>query len=141
MYCRNCGNQIETDQEFCTSCGSREGEGRQRPSSTILIRDKGAGIAALLSTIMAGLGQIYVGKIGRGILLLVIDIVFTSISTGIMLSALYIGGTNEEILGAWVIGGIFMIPYFIVWIWNIFDAYKLANQYNDLLQANGRRPW
>jgi hypothetical protein len=33
------------------------------------------------------------------------------------------------------------VCYFILWIWNIFDAYKKANEYNDSLRATGKRPW
>ena len=33
------------------------------------------------------------------------------------------------------------VPMFIIWLWNIFDAYGLAKRYNNSSRANGRPPW
>jgi len=82
------------------------------PPRPIILKEKDAGIAAVLSLIIPGLGQMYVGKVGRGIIILLITIV---------LSVVLIG--------------------FIIWIWNIFDAYNLAKKYNEALKTTGTKPW
>lgn len=69
---------------------------------------KSAGLAAILSFLIPGLGQIYNGEIGKGILFLVVAIIFA------FLILLLIG-----------------IPlYFILWIYGIYDAYQGAERHN-----------
>ena len=70
---------------------------------------------------LCGIGQIYAGRVGRGI--------------GIM-------------IGVWIlvaIGfatmGIGLIAVLAVFIWQIFDTKKLCKEYNDFLASNGRAPW
>lgn len=69
---------------------------------------KNAGLAAVLSFFFTGLGQIYNGQIGKGILFIIIQI----INIGLMFL---------------VIG---FITYPIVWIWGMFDAYRTAEKIN-----------
>lgn len=80
---------------------------------------KEAGIAALLSLLIPGAGQIYVGDVGIGIAMLI----------GIMV--------------LWGIGAVFLpllIVAFGLSIWSIFDAYKRAEAFNRRGQKRrGRR--
>jgi len=84
---------------------------------------KNPGLAALLS-IIPGLGQLYDGRIARGLIFLVLGIPVATI-----LAAIFF----------WTIVALFLPLIF--WIWNIFDAYNLAVQYNRLLAQTGRPPW
>ena len=69
---------------------------------------KNSGIAAVLSFFWPGLGQIYNGEIGKGILLFLLTIVFA------VLSFLLIG-----------------IPLLLVlWVWSMYDAYNVAETIN-----------
>lgn len=68
---------------------------------------KSEAIALLLSFLLPGLGQFYLGKIGRGLL--------------------FLFGTIGAAVLTFGIGG------FIVWIWNIIDAYNLAKKHNLIL--------
>lgn len=68
-----------------------------------------AGIAAVLSFFISGLGQIYNGQIVKGLV-----IIFVQIVNG-LLTAVLIG---------W-------IPLAIVWVWAIFDAYFVASRKNS----------
>lgn len=70
---------------------------------------KNAGLAAVLSFFFAGLGQIYNGQIGKGILLIVLQ------------------GINAFLMTV-VIG---FITYPILWIYGMVDAYKTANKINE----------
>ena len=67
---------------------------------------KNPGIAAVLSFFFTGLGQIYNGQIGKGILFIVIQLV------NIALMFVVVG----------------FITYFIFWIWGMVDAYKQAEK-------------
>ncbi|MCI0453925.1 MAG: hypothetical protein L0Y68_02880 [Candidatus Dadabacteria bacterium] len=69
---------------------------------------KNPGIAAVLSFFFTGLGQIYNGQIGKGILF----IIFQIISILLMFS------------------GIGFITFPIIWIWGMVDAYKTAEKIN-----------
>jgi TM2 domain-containing membrane protein YozV len=69
---------------------------------------KNSGLAAVLSFFFAGLGQIYNGQIGKGVLFIVIQ--------GVNLLLMFI-----------IVG---FITYPIVWIWGMMDAYKTAEKIN-----------
>jgi TM2 domain-containing membrane protein YozV len=103
MYCPKCGAQLQFDDaEICPKCGVRI---KSAPSSEI----KSTGIAAIASFVIPGLGQIYCGKIGRGIMILI----------GAIICCLLII----------VVIGIILAPIF--WIWNVYDAYTLAKKINS----------
>ena len=75
---------------------------------------------------LSGIGHMYVGKVGKGI--------------GILIGVLVLGviGAATVMLG---IGVIFLIGAFILFIWQIFNARKLCREYNDYLSRNGQPPW
>jgi TM2 domain-containing membrane protein YozV len=107
-YCPNCGAELQyKEAEICPSCGVRI-----RPPETP--KKKEPVLAALLSFIFAGSGQVYNGELGKGILIL--------------------AGT---IIGAFV----FLIPGIIVWLFGIFDAYTTSEKMNKgeipLKEASG----
>ena len=69
-----------------------------------MVEQKSSGIAVILSFFIPGLGQIYVGKISLGVLLIILDFVFG------LLSIIVIG-----------------IPFLILlWLYSMYDAYKTA---------------
>lgn len=70
---------------------------------------KNPALAAILSLLINGLGQVYNGQIGKGILIFVVQLVNAA------LTLLIIG---------WI-----LIP--IIWIWSIYDAYKVAQRINE----------
>jgi len=69
---------------------------------------KSSGIAAIASFFVRGLGQIYNGEIGKGILFIIVSFIL------IMLMLVAIG----------------FILYPLFWIFNIYDAYKTAERIN-----------
>ena len=69
---------------------------------------KNPGLAAVLSFLLNGLGQIYNGQVGKGIIIIVVQII------NALLTLIIIG----FITGA------------IVFIWSVYDAYTVANQIN-----------
>lgn len=100
MYCKNCGAQIDDRAEICPKCGVRN-----RASSA---GGKNPGVAAIASVIFPGLGQIYNGEIGKGIMFVIIGTVFALLMI--------------------VVIGFLLFPPFL--IYNIYDAYKTAERIN-----------
>ena len=77
------------------------------------VGQKSAGIAVLLALIIPGSGQMYAERILRGIIVLIITLLFL---------AYFIG--------------------FIAWVYGMVDAYRLAKKWNRELQSNPyARPW
>ncbi|MFZ4451463.1 hypothetical protein [Salibacterium aidingense] len=70
---------------------------------------KNAGLAAVLSAIWCGLGQIYNGQIGKGVLFMIIQFI------NALLMFVLIG----------------LITYPIFWIYGMVDAYKKAEKLNE----------
>ncbi|MDN5375132.1 MAG: hypothetical protein PWQ39_172 [Thermacetogenium sp.] len=73
------------------------------------INQKNPGLAAVLSFLITGLGQIYNGQIGKGI--------------GLIVAAGIAG------LLCFVVIGFVLLP--IIWIYGIYDAYKTAEKINQ----------
>jgi TM2 domain-containing membrane protein YozV len=68
---------------------------------------KSSGLAAVLSFFISGLGQIYNGEILKGLIILLVQVVFI-----------------------FVLEGIGFVPALIVWVWAIYDAYQEAERIN-----------
>lgn len=103
-YCQHCGAQIASEAEICPKCGVRVAAA---PRAAPLVA-KNPGIAAVLSFLFVGLGQIYNGQIGKGILLIVLGVICVA------LMIVLIG----------------FVAYPILWIYGIYDAYKTADKIN-----------
>ena len=141
MYCSGCGNKLYDDQAFCDKCGRQAGGSGGQQQRTVYIEEKSAGIAALLSFLWAGAGQLYAGKIVRGIIMLLVYI-FAQIGGYFVFFFLLVEIDSFESLNAFLAATvIFMICLTAFWIWNIFDAYKLVKQYNEHMRATGKPPW
>lgn len=70
---------------------------------------KNAGLAAVLSFLVIGLGQIYNGQIGKGLLLF--------------------GGAIVSGFLTIILIGFVLLP--IIWLFGIYDAHKTANNLNE----------
>ena len=124
MFCPKCGKDIDAGSQFCKYCGESIGntcqsnyQGGAQPQYVIPL--KSSGIAAVLALIIPGLGHIYAGNIGKGLLLLILEII---------LMCFY--GLLFPLLIA-----------IIIWVWQIYDAYKTTEEYNDALKSTGQKPW
>ncbi len=143
-FCIECGCKLPESSKFCPKCGKSVtlGTEQQRienklpsenPSTTYsgqrLQRPpewKSEGITLVLTIVcgifgFGGIGHLYLGKLLRGIVILVVGIillVITIVSSGV--------------------GLIILIPFAI---WVVFDARKLCREYNDYLEKYGKKPW
>jgi len=104
-YCQHCGAQIASEAEICPKCGVRVAA---PPTSQVTAPAKNPGIAAVLSFLFVGLGQIYNGQIGKGVLFIILGVVCVA------LMFVLIG----------------FIAYPILWIYGMYDAYKTADRIN-----------
>jgi TM2 domain-containing membrane protein YozV len=103
-FCPHCGKPVDPAAEICPSCGVRI---KQAPQPQIT-EQKNPGIAAVLSFLFTGLGQVYNGQIGKGIAFVVLGIVF--------------------LITIIVLIGLILYPLF--WIYNIYDANTTAKKIN-----------
>jgi len=101
---------------------------------------KSSGVAIVLSFFWTGLGQLYAGKVGRGLLLMALTPVVWAISFfgGFMgavgsLSALVSTDKNPapaQSAGIGVVGIVLMMSALVWWLWGIIDAKKLCEAHN-----------
>ena len=107
-FCVNCGAKIDAIAEICPKCGVRAA-----PPRPEYVERKNPVLAAILSFILPGIGQIYNGQINEGIVFIIAAI------TCNFLRYLLIG-----------------YPLYIaVWIFGIIDAYNVAKKINKRQKA------
>ena len=136
-FCPNCGRAHSKNIQFCEACGTRfsaPGTDRQYPQEqgyNYPTPMKDVGMTLLLSIIVIGLGHIYIGKIARGLGIIVLCISIIAFAT--LLLFFY---------GGFIIFTIFAAFCVMIDIWSIYDAYKLTESYNKhLMQNQGNPPW
>jgi len=100
-FCQHCGAEIDELAEICPKCGVRI---KGVTQTTV----KNEGIAVVLSFFFVGLGQIYNGQIGKGILFILVGVIL------ILTMAIFIG----------------FILYPLFWVYNMYDAYDTAKKIN-----------
>lgn len=133
MYCPDCGAEVPYGAKFCPSCGCAVGDQDSSPGpasyggykspdyqSKVYVNKKSEGLALVLSLLIPGLGEIYVGESGKGAAILVANIL------------------------CWILGIWLLFPFIIcvaLWIYAMYDSYMLAKQYNEyLLNHDGNPP-
>lgn len=116
VFCRNCGAVISERAEICPECGVRQ---RDPPKSSLdsLVEDLTGGgnpfVAAVLSAILPGLGQLYNRELEKGLALIVAS----------FLAA----------LSVLVAVGLVLVP--AVWLYAIYDAYRVAERQSAVATA------
>ncbi len=105
-YCANCASQIDQNAEICPECGVRQPGSATYQQS--VQPQKNPGIAAVLSALFVGLGQIYNGEILKGIILIIVY------SISVVLMFVFIGFITTPLL----------------WIFGVYDAYNSAKKIN-----------
>lgn len=138
VFCGKCGKPSSNENEFCSKCGSplknkskltSNPNTYQRP-----VEWKSESITLLLSILLGlfgiqGVGHIYVGKIGKGVGILIGSIILFALA--IFLTATGIGA---------IVGIPMIIGYLIMFIWQIIDSRNLCREYNQYLEQNQRPP-
>lgn len=100
-FCPNCGSEMNINADFCQECGTSLNAPQNNPAKSISNSNKSPTSALVLSLLIIGLGQIYLGLTKKGITLFILAII-------------------SGILTFLLIGWIFLI---ILWIYGMYDAY------------------
>lgn len=114
MFCSSCGAEAESSAQTCGKCGNtlRAGSSpylvQQQPQVIMVKSGKSSGLAAVLSFLWCGLGQIYNGQIGKGLIFAVAYVI--------------------SFLMIFIAIGLITTP--VLWIWGMVDAYKTAENLN-----------
>lgn len=143
MYCSNCGKQVADTDRFCPSCGSRilsvdsiQGQAYHPPIAAMPLKD--TALALILSLIIPGIGQVYCGKVARGITILIVSILLVPILY-LGYAILFVETESDMVLLTGLL--VACVVSLAFWIWNIVDAYNTAKEYNTYLTNNGNPPW
>ena len=90
----------------------------QMTDAQLMTVRKNEALSVILTIILAGIGHLYLGKIKRGLVFLVITIIV-----------------------GWIIGAVLLfIPTIIWYLYAIYDCYNLTKQYNEALFSLRRPP-
>lgn len=109
---------------------------------------KSSGTAIVLSFFLTGLGQLYAGRIGRGILMMILTPVLWAIGWfggfATLLGGLggLFGQTASERAAAGgfgLVGFLFAAVPIVWWIWGMVDANNLCKQFNEAAALQGKR--
>ena len=130
-FCGSCGNPItetatpiqDTNQSHAEPPPKQNvnsGKALQRPPEW-----KSMGVTMVLTVVLGifglgGIGHLYLGKIIKGIVLLIVGIILA-------------------IIGWLTIFGLIILLAFALYV--VYDAYRLCKRYNDVLEQTGRPPW
>jgi TM2 domain-containing membrane protein YozV len=134
-YCSRCGNLVREGARFCDRCGASLSIGYQvafptGPTATTTYdwgpQRKDPCIAVILSILLPGLGQIYVGRVFRGVLILLLMPLFYAMLALPMYLVVTAGDLDGFLIGNVVI----MVVAVIVYIWQIVDAHRVAEEHN-----------
>ena len=142
-FCGSCGTQLASKYSSCPNCGHVKTMYNPKPDSgnpnpypgnpnPLPPPQQQGGLyknpttALILSLILGflgicGIGQFYLGKVGRGAAILVVGFIL----------AVVVFGTSF-----W--GAIAFLPF---WVWQAYDTHQLCKVYNNFVSQNGRAPW
>lgn len=101
-------------------------------------------IALILALVLGlfgiwGIGHIYLGRIVRGVGFLLLGLLAPSIILILTLGALVGAGSFPIVVLGLLI--LLLIVLFILFVLHVYDAYALANRYNEILERTGMAPW
>lgn len=162
-YCPNCGKEVlppGTDKN-CLHCGKPLYETVTPVSrtSTRVIPYKSPGTSALIAFIGAifglpGLGHLYIGRVGRGLAIVFSGLILYILGMSLLFSGMLFNGLNFARSMPSLFGGMRVEPgflfavvfglistYVVIWFWQIFNARKLAHEFNQSVLSTGKEPW
>lgn len=135
-YCSRCGSLAKEGASFCDRCGAPLGVGFQSYSqgnqSTVSYTwrkdEKEPILAVILSVIIPGLGQMYCGRVGKGIAILLVYGLMGVVS---IMPLFFIGDPGDfDFAGFMALGTITTVLVIIIYIWQLYDAYRCAESHN-----------
>jgi TM2 domain-containing membrane protein YozV len=123
VFCRNCGGDLPSENSsFCPDCGKPQNNANAVRIANQTKSNGTAIVIALIAGILGfnGIGHFYIGKIVRGITLLIVGWIL-------------------------IVMTFFFIPigivYLIFWIWQAYDVNNKTKYFNNYIISNGKPPW
>jgi len=124
----------------------------QEKTTESIKRYKSEGITLVLSIVVGllgimGVGHIYLGRIRRGVIILIVGIIIWS---GLFVPVVILGmlGELEEdsvdptamiaMFGGFAVA---IIAGLVLFIWQILNSRKLCKEYNEYIDKHGKSPW
>ena len=116
---------------FCSKCGAAAGAAVP-PGYLPAVPEKSAAVAAILASLISGVGHIYVGKVKQGILFLATILGFDILIAAVMFILLM--GLRRVISSFAATILIWSVDIFLLgnWMYQIWDAARSAREYNRL---------
>ena len=158
-FCSNCGEKLDSNEEIkrCPKSGIDLQVGPTYHTPVVQqLPYKSPGTAALIAFIggifaLPGIGHIYVGKVGKGIVILIGGFILYALTVTKILSVTSIrmyeaqysptGNASPFGIGDIIMMLVFSVAYLVLWIWQIFSARKLAKKFNELVRTTHKEPW
>lgn len=78
-FCHSCGSKVDCNQAMCIACGSMLKEIKKTQAA----ESYHPAIIGILSFLLVGLGQIIMGQIFKGLVMLVVSFILTLITLGL----------------------------------------------------------
>lgn len=101
--------------------------------SKVYVNKKSEGLALVLSLLLPGLGEMYVGRIGRGLVLLAAYLLSGVFVTIWLIAVLDEDGARLAALLIWVVPA-------VIWFYAMYDSYMLAKRYNEYVLGHDGNP-
>ena len=158
-FCSNCGEKLNPNGELrnCPKCyADLKAYSASQPSSVEHLPYKNPATTALLAFIggilaLPGIGHIYVGKVGTGVVILIGGFILYALTFSIIISvastrayeAQYspTGNASPLPIDMMVAILVLVIGYTVLFIYQIITAMRLANKFNRLAKTTGTNPW
>jgi len=134
-FCPSCGRSVEPSLAYCSYCGvslRTPSYSSRQPYQTVgTYKRQGkrpwvaAGLALVLGVFgLWGVGHLYAGKFARGIALFFVGLIIGGLFWfSVILTVILVGYVGIVLFGLFFVGG---------WLWQTFDAYNVAREYNEL---------
>ncbi len=166
-FCSNCGEKLDTgvNTKECPKCHSALHEHDKHIQSSPPVVEqlpyKSPGTTALIAFLgglfaLPGIGHMYVGKVRRGIMILIGGLILYVLAiVPVMMAVSFQGILSSQDMSSsdittdfssvWLLIVTFMlifgIGYIVLFVWQIFDARKFAKKFNESVKATGKEPW
>jgi TM2 domain-containing membrane protein YozV len=132
-YCSNCGNLVKEGARFCNRCGAVLSGGsppyygqRASVTSTWYPERKDPLIAVILSFLMPGVGQMYVGRMARGLIVL---LCLSLLGLAAFMPGLFL--ITDGTVFSWMWWSVMaVIAYVVMYAAQLADAYLCAERHN-----------
>lgn len=144
-FCPNCGTPVHEGTLYCLKCGRSLTPFRPTEAYyTPLYKEKDPGTTVVLAVVLGligimGIGHLYLGKVTRGIILLILGLAILPMIGSYFLYLIVSVESSIYSIVAPVI--IFIAVWLGLLIWQAYDACQLAKEYNLSIQTTGRPPW